>query len=268
MRRGHWLLWGCLLVFSAACGDKGKAEGGDGSDEKGGKKRRDKSDKQELTDPSVKPPSPPTATPTGTPVGGTQEDADFERWSQKAKGSPPDPDAAYNAGQYLYNRKRFEEALAMWRVAKAATPDDFDAAKKIVQALNALGRHDEAARELGEVRRIFQTSTDERVKKQSNVVIDQLVVAGRAVMVLEMLVPNDPTLHYHWTARVDDGSGKKVAFTVQLESSAYGRESGMPFLTGVTRPAGHASFEGYKALPPYGEWRATATKRIEAELGK
>ncbi|MBK6520528.1 MAG: tetratricopeptide repeat protein [Polyangiaceae bacterium] len=112
----------------------------------GGKKRRDKSDKQELTDPRRQAPVAPTATPTRTPVGGTQEDADFERWSQKAKGSPPDPDAAYNAGQYLYNRKRFEEALAMWRVAKAATPDDFDAAKKIVQALNALGRHDEAAR--------------------------------------------------------------------------------------------------------------------------
>jgi hypothetical protein len=133
MRRGHWLLWGCLLVFSAACGDKGKAEGGDGSDEKGGKKRRDKSDKQELTDPSVKPPSPPTATPTGTPVGGTQEDADFERWSQKAKGSPPDPDAAYKRRSVPLQPKAVRGGAGdVARPPRAATPDDFDAAKKIV----------------------------------------------------------------------------------------------------------------------------------------
>lgn len=35
----------------------------------------------------------------------------------------------------------------MWRLAREAMPGDFDAAKKVVQALNALGRAEEA--ELG-----------------------------------------------------------------------------------------------------------------------
>lgn len=197
-----------------------------------------------------------------------REDADFARWSSAAKATPPDADAAYNAGQYLYNRKRYDEALAMWQIAKAANANDFDAAKKVVQALNALGRHDEAAAAMSDVRRIFAASTDLGVKKQQEVVIDQLVVRERSVMVYEALSPSDATLHYHWTARVHDPSGKKVELTVQLESSAYGREAGTPFLTGVKRASGHASFESYKALPPYGQWREVAIKRIGEELAR
>jgi hypothetical protein len=123
----------------------------------------------------------------------------------------------------------------MWERARRAMPEDFDAAKKVVQALSALARADEAERAMEEVRRTFRASTDVAVKRQVQVVIDQLVVGGRKVMVQEALASTSPDLHYHWTALVFDAEGKKPVFSVQLESSAYGRETGLPFLSGISR---------------------------------
>jgi tetratricopeptide (TPR) repeat protein len=198
-----------------------------------------------------------------------REDDGFAHWATAAKQTPAHGDSAYNAGQYLYDRGRFEEALEMWRLAREAMPGDFDAAKKVVQALNALGRAEEAEAAKQEVRRLFEASNDPAVKRQVQVVIDQLVVGGRKVMVHEALAPTKPELHYHWTALVYDAEGKRPAFSVQLESSAYGRETGVPFVDGVTRPdSTHSTFgKGYASLPSYADWRRTAVKRIEKELG-
>lgn len=196
-----------------------------------------------------------------------REDDAFTHWSAAANGKPPHPGSAFNAGQYLYNAKRYEEALTMWRITTKVNPDDFDAAKKIVQALNALGRHDDAEAAKSEVKRIFASSTDAGVKRQNEFVIDQLVVDGRQVMIRETITPKDPTLHYHWTATVLGTDGKTQELTVQLETSAYGRERGVPYLNGMSKKDGHSTWgDSYKALPAYGEWRAAVMEKIAAEV--
>ncbi|MBC8070252.1 MAG: tetratricopeptide repeat protein, partial [Deltaproteobacteria bacterium] len=191
----------------------------------------------------------------------------FEHWSAAARATPPDGGAAYNAGQYLQDAGRHEEALAMWRIALAAKSDDFDAAKKIVQSLNALGQHEEAETAKQEVKRIFAASTGPGVKQQNEFVIDQLVVDGRKVMIKETIEPKDPALHQHWTAYVFAVDGKTPELTVQLESSQYGRDTGVPFINGMTRGSTHATWPGqYDKLPAYGTWRAAAIAKIATEV--
>lgn len=194
-------------------------------------------------------------------------DAAFEHWSAAARGTPPDGGSAYNAGQYLQDAGRHEEALAMWKIALQANPDDFDAAKKIVQSLNALGKHDDAEIAKQEVKRIFATSSQPSVKQQNEFVIDQLVVDGRKVMIKETIEPRDPALHNHWTALVLATDGKTPELTVQLESSQYGRETGVPFINGMTRGSTHATWPGqYAELPPYATWRTAALEKIASEV--
>jgi len=196
-----------------------------------------------------------------------RESEAFEHWSLAANGEPPHPGSAYNAGQYLYDATRYGEALAMWRITLSASPDDFDAAKKIVQALNALGRHDDADAATRDVARIFARSTDLGVKRQHEIVIDQLVVDGRPVMIRETIAPQDPALHYHWAAVVLAPDGKTPEFSVQLESSQYGRDTGVPYIDGMTRGGTHSTWgTQYDALPAYATWRAAAIKKITAEL--
>jgi tetratricopeptide (TPR) repeat protein len=195
-----------------------------------------------------------------------RHDEALDHWSAAAKGDPPHPNSAYNAGQRLYDLQRYEEALQMWRITAKIEPDDFDAAKKIVQALNALGRHAEADRAKADVERIFAASKDPAVQAQRNVVIDQLVVDGRRVMIHQWLGEAEG-LYSHWTAFVFGADGKRPEFSVQLESSEYGRETGWPYLSGITRADSHGTWgTGYKALPEYGTWRAAAVDKIEEEI--
>jgi hypothetical protein len=155
----------------------------------------------------------------------------------------------------------------MWKIALQARPDDFDAAKKIVQSLNALGRHEDAEAAKQEVKRIFTVSSAPGVKQQNEFVIDQLVVDGRKVMIRETIEPKDPTLHNHWTAMVLAPDGKTPELTVQLESSAYGRERGVPFINGMTRGSTHATWGGqYGELPAYAAWRTAAIEKIASEV--
>jgi tetratricopeptide (TPR) repeat protein len=53
------------------------------------------------------------------------------------KADPQLTDAAYNAGQGYYNRKDFRTAAERWQAAAALAPDDFQTAKKLVQAYRA-----------------------------------------------------------------------------------------------------------------------------------
>jgi tetratricopeptide (TPR) repeat protein len=196
-----------------------------------------------------------------------RDDEAMEHWTAAALGTPPHPDSAYNAGQYLYNAKRYEEALQMWQIALQARRDDFAAAKKIVQALNALGRHDDAEKAKEEAKRIFASSTDPGVKKQDGFVIDQVLIEGHQVMIHETITTPDRGLYYHWTAVVLAADGKTRILSVQLESSDYGRETGVPFISGVTRGKSHSTWGGgYKALPTYAAWRAAAIEKITQEL--
>lgn len=185
------------------------------------------------------------------------------RWESA---SPDDVDAWYNAGQARYNRGEYALALAHWQRAAAADPEDFEVKKKIVQAKNALGPSEEDDSLLDSLRAAWASSTDPEVQKLDAVVIDQFTVRGRRVMALETLRPRSADLWYALTWQVTDSAGR-VTLTVQLETSAYGRERGVPFLLGMNTAKGHSSLGPmFKARPPYGVLRPMAIAEIEKAL--
>lgn len=191
-----------------------------------------------------------------------RESEAYEEWARAATDDPSFEDAAYNAGQAAYNLGRFDDALRFFAEACRARPDDFEAYKKLVQALRASGRDDEAERATVRLVELWSKSGDPAVQKLNDVVIDQFKLHGHTVLVYQNLRPVRPELHYEIVFSV---SGQNL--TVQLESSAYGRERGVPYLLGMTRGSEHRVLgPGYGARPPYVQVKAAAMVVLDKVL--
>lgn len=189
------------------------------------------------------------------------------RWDAAAAADPQEVDALYNAGQYLYNQGDFRGALQRWEMAADRAPDDLEIRKKIVQALFALGEGERGDAALDALRQAWAESRDPEVQRWNEVVFDQLLVGGHRVLVTETLRPPRQDLYYVVVWRVFDPSDR-VRLTVQLETSAYARERGVPYLFGVNTPRGHATVGPmFKERPPYLALREIAVKLIARELG-
>lgn len=175
-------------------------------------------------------------------------------------------DALYDAAQKSYLDGDFQAALSGWRAALALAPGDFEIKKKVVQASFALGDHEGGEAALDVLREAWRASADPAVQGLDEVVIDQLRVDGLRVYAYETLRPRSPELHYAVTWRVFDAEGR-VIMTAQLESSAYGREVGVPFVFGVNTPRGHATTgPSFSGRPPYLAVREIAVQQIQKGL--
>jgi len=181
---------------------------------------------------------------------GREEEA-AQHWARAAALDPDQIDALYNLAQYHYDRGEFEPALDHWQAAMRLAPDDVEILKKIVQAERALERWDDANHSMQRLVDAWNRSPDPQVRALNEVVTDQFLVGGLRVMAAEMLRPANPALHHETTFRLFDRTGKPV-MSVQLESSQYGRERGVPYVIGVTTPAGHRTTgQVFTAKPSY-----------------
>jgi tetratricopeptide (TPR) repeat protein len=186
----------------------------------------------------------------------------LKRWYAASDVDPKHVDAYYNAGQAHYNRKEFAQALDRWSRARAQAPDDFDIAKKILQAHNALGDRTAAAKARETVFRLWRASADPDVRRLTEYVFDQFEVGGTHVYAYETFEP-EGDLYYVYTFRVA-GSNGKLAGSVQLESSAIIREMGTPYILGVTTGSRHETLpHRFKSLPAYDTLKPIVTKIIE-----
>ena len=145
-------------------------------------------------------------------------------------------------------------------------PDDLDLHRKVVQACFALGDGDAGEAALAALKEAWSKTPQAEGTGLVEVVIDQLRVAGARVMASQTLRPAHQDLWYEITWRVYGADGK-VDFSVQLETSAYGREVGTPFLMGLTRGTQHRSVgPGFHARPPYLVAREIAVGHIQRQL--
>lgn len=175
-------------------------------------------------------------------------------------------DALYNAGQYRYNQGDYAAALAHWSKALQSAPGEVDLLKKVVQAQHALGQDGEADATFARLEAAWKASDDPRVQALDEVVIDQFKVGGVPVMASAALRPRSEDLHYAYTFRVY-GDGGKIRLSVQLESSAYGRERGVPYLIGLSTPGGHRVIgPAFSEKPPYGELKRLVLPTISQAL--
>ncbi len=195
-----------------------------------------------------------------------REDDAIRRWEETVRLDPAHADALYNLGQAMYNRGRFQAALERWRAARVLAPKDFEIAKKLAQAHNALGQPDDADRALEDLVQLWRSSPDARVRALSDVIFDQFAVAGYPVLVHETLRPAHLDLWEITSFRASNRDGKLV-LSVQLESGEYGRERGVPFLLSVRTARGYRVLEiAFDAKPPYRQLKPLALKVLEQEL--
>jgi tetratricopeptide (TPR) repeat protein len=216
-----------------------------------------------VPDPDADPDAAPQPAPTPTPAPLIDPDT-IAAWEAAAAADPTEVDALYDAGVAHYLRRDFEAALACWSRASARAPGDFGVAKKLVQAQHALGRYDDAAAARRRLRELWRTSADPAVRLLDEVVIDQFEVDGASVHAFETLRPRSRDAHALLSFRVIGHAGPPV--TVAVETSAYGRERGAPFVLSRTRGPAYEVIGASDQLPAYADLRATATGLIRDAL--
>lgn len=176
-------------------------------------------------------------------------------------------DALYDEAQRRYLDGDFLGALQGWQAAELLAPEDVEIKKKIVQSYFALGDSAGGEAALTALRESWRASKDAAVRAWAEVVIDQLQVGGQRVWAYETLRPQSEDLYYALVWRVLDAKGR-VTMTVQLESSAYGRERGVPYVFGNNTAKGHATTGPmFKERPPYVVLRELAVQQIQRLMG-
>ena len=136
-----------------------------------------------------------------------------------------------------------------------------------MQVLRALERHEEADAALDALLAAWEASEDAATRDLHEVIVDQFRVAGHRVLTYRMLKPREPDMHYVWMFVVPSETGRP-RMTVQVESSAYGRDRGVPYLIGLHTSEGHHTLgKGFRSVPPYLELRSIAAGLIAEELG-
>ena len=173
-------------------------------------------------------------------------------------------DAAYNAGQSYYDQKKFAKAAERWRAASIMAPDDFQIAKKLVQAYVALGDDAKAAKARDIVYTLWRTAKDPAVSKLRSYVYDQFEVGSYRVYAYEAFdASGDLAYVYQFTVTDKD----KVLGSINLETSAASREQGVPYLLGMDKGGSHTTLGvTWNRLPDYRTLKAEATKAIKARF--
>lgn len=188
----------------------------------------------------------------------------IQHWQRAVTLEPHHVDAHYNLAQAFYNRGEFVSALTHWQAALDVSPNDFEIIKKIVQTQRALGRWDNADSSMMQLFDAYVHSQDPAVCALFEVTVEQFTVSNQRVIAAEMLRPRDPDLYYETVFRVLNDQNITI-LTVQLESSQYGRDTGAPYIIGVTTAAGHQAVGPvFNTKPSYQSVRAIAVRLIES----
>jgi hypothetical protein len=97
-------------------------------------------------------------------------------------------------------------------------------------------------------------------------VFDQFTVGDAHVMANETLDPKGDL--YDVVAFSFYNKANKLVGVVHVESSKYGRETGVPYVLAVTTPAGHRTKNVmWKTMPPYPELKRVAIETAGSDLG-
>lgn len=160
--------------------------------------------------------------------------------------NPEHVDALYNAGQGNYDLERYGAALAKWRAAQKLTPNDFQIARKVLQALNALGLWEEAALARDEARLLRSEKRDPSVAKLTSFCFDQIPMPDHRVFAYELFAPD--AAGTVWEFRLTNADQSKVLHRFHLRR---GEGSRHVLVAGTGAPAALAPRE----FPDQPSWR-------------
>lgn len=198
-----------------------------------------------------------------TNLGRTKEARGY--FERALKADPGNIDAAYNLGQLHYDAKDFAKASKYWKIAAKLAPEDFQTAKKLVQAAMALGKAKEIEKARAVVFALHAASKDPQVAKLTSYVCDQFDVGKYHIYVYEAFdISGDLAYLYEFKVTEKD----KPIGSVNLETSAVIREMGVQFLLGMNQGNKHSSFNEHqwKQRPEYKAVRKLAAEVIAARF--
>lgn len=166
-------------------------------------------------------------------------------WEATLRVDPTCIDAAYNAGQVNYDLGRFAAALEQWRIAQKTTPNDFQVARKVLQALNALGRKEEAEGARQQVLRIKRDKLDDAVRDAPEYCFDQIMIGSLRIFAYESFDPSPAIPIYVF--KVDRGR----TGTIGKIEFVHGPEDG--FILRVNLPANVTASRSFATRPDWNE---------------
>lgn len=163
-------------------------------------------------------------------------------------------DAAFNAGQAASRLGRHDDAVLHFADACRARPGDFEAWRKLVMALRATGRDDEAERATVRLRELAPEGRQQAV-------VEELRVRERRVTAILRLRPPDaePAVELAFAVQGQD-------LVVRLE--AVPTSEGPPYALTLVHQ-GHRSVIGpaFPSRPPHAQVRGHALAVLERLLG-
>lgn len=107
---------------------------------------------------------------------------DFEAMLRE---NPDDTTALYNLGLMRYLDGKYEDALKHWTRCRKLDPEDWQVHAKIIQALHALGKTEQAEKESAELRAARKSGKNPELAAQKFYIRDQFEAGEFRVMVLE-----------------------------------------------------------------------------------
>lgn len=137
-------------------------------------------------------------------------EASIREFDEAVRLDPDHTDALYNCGQANYDLERYGTALARWRTLKKLTPDNFQVARKILQALNALGLAEEAALARDEAIGIWREKRDPDAAKLTQFCFDQIPLPPGRVFAYELFEPAADGLLWKLLVTGPDGKTRHV----------------------------------------------------------
>ena len=193
-----------------------------------------------------------------------KSDEALGRFERALLANPRHVDAAFNAGQAYYDAREYWKAAARWKQAAAVAPDDFQIAKKLVQAYVALGDDGEVSKARDRVFALWRAAKDPSLLKMKSYVYDQFELGKYRVVVYEAFDTSGDLAYVYQFAVTEAG---KVLGSVNLESSSASREKGFPFVLGLDKGGKHATLRAmWKDQPTYRLARAAATTAIQTNF--
>ena len=149
--------------------------------------------------------------------------------------------------------------------AHTLAPNDFQIAKKVLQALHALGRVDETGAARQVAIEIWRKSTEPRLRKLQYLIFHQFKMGRLHIHIKERLAPKGDHDRYAWVVY---GPDNKRVGTIQLESTAASRKMGDAYFLSVYDAAGKPSSgkKNFASLPTLSELDPIVRRLISERL--
>ena len=196
----------------------------------------------------------------------------YLKWAEKEY--PDNPDILWNLGIANTETGSHHEALSAWLSYRKASPDDWLAGPKVIQAQQALGDIKSRDAELKALYASRESGKNPKLQKADRFCREQFVVEGRKVIAFEYFDPKDPKITYYRFSVLDQ-EGKEESYislgsyktTVEIARELGELKSNERlYHLDEYQKSTHRTFGFFKQKPSYDDIRKSVPKILTGEM--